>query len=85
MIKNGDAIVVTIRHPKFGDKKIDAIAGELDGLKTVDNLVVVEITDKAGKETELMCTATELAKVIKDEVLEAAQGPKGRRRNFSPA
>ena len=81
---NGDAIEVVVRHPKFGDKKIDAIAGELDALKTLDNLVEVEVRYKSGNTSELMCTVAELAKVVPDAVLEAAQGTKGRRRGYSP-
>lgn len=86
VVKNGEAVEVVVRnHPKYDDKKLDAIQGELDALKTVDNLVTVEVRDKAGQVTELFCTAAELAKVIPDATLEAAQGTRGRRRGFTPS
>jgi len=85
VVTNGNAVEVFVRnHPKFDDKKLDALQGELDGLKTVDNLVTVEVRDAEGKVTELLCTVAELAKLIPDAVLEAAQSPRGRRRGFSP-
>lgn len=84
-VENGSAIEVIIRHPKLGDKKIDAIQGELDALKTIQNVVTLEIRDADGRESELLCTAAELAKIIPDEKLAAAQGTRGRRRGFSPA
>lgn len=84
-VENGDAIEVTVRnHPTFDDKRIDAIKGELDALKTVDNLVTLEVKDGTGKVTEVFCTAGELAKIIPDKILEAAAGTRGRRPGWSP-
>lgn len=84
IIENGDAIEVTIRHPKFGDKRLDAIKGELDALKTVDNLVTVEVKQSDGSVSEVFATVAEVAKVVPDEVLEKAPGTRGRRPGFSP-
>jgi hypothetical protein len=84
-IVNGDAIEITVRnHPAFPDRRLDAIKGELDALKTVSGLVTLEIKDKAGQVTEVACTAAELAKVVTDEILEAAPGTRGRKPGWSP-
>lgn len=85
IVTNGDALEVIVRHPVFGDKKLDAIKGELDALKTITNIVTVEVKDRSGQVSEVQCTAAELAKVIPDAVLEKAQGTVGRRRGFKPA
>lgn len=84
-VVNGGAIEITVRnHPSFDDKRLDALVGELDALKTVSNLVTLEVKDASGQVSEVYCTAAELAKVIPDAILEAAPGTRGRKPGWSP-
>ncbi len=85
-LKDSEAVRVVIRdHPKLSeDKQFDAAVGEIETLKTVANLVNIEIQYPDGTSKEVAATATELEKVIPLNVLEASDGLRGRRRNFKP-
>lgn len=85
-LKDDDAIRVIVRgHPKLSDdKQLDAATGELDALKTVSNLVNIEVQYADGTSKEMFATAVELEKVIPLVVLEAADGLRGRRKNYKP-
>lgn len=86
-LKDDDTLRVIVRgHPKVGeDKQLDAATGELDALKTVANLVAVEIQYPDGTSKEVAATATELEKIIPLDVLQNADGLRGRRKNFRPS
>lgn len=86
-VKDTDALRVIVRgHPKIGeDKQLDAATGELDNLKTVANLINIEVQYPDGTSKELFATLTELEKVIPFPVLEEADGLRGRRKNFKPS
>ena len=99
-LKDDDTLRVIVRgHPKVGEDKqldaapfpvaptppLDAATGELDALKTVANLVAVEIQYPDGTSKEVAATATELEKIIPLDVLQNADGLRGRRKNFRPS
>lgn len=81
-----EALRVLVRnHPDIDeDKQIDAGTGELDALKTVNNLVNLTVVYPDGKNVELSATAAEVNKVIPIENLKSADGLRGRRKNFRP-
>lgn len=86
-LKDDDTLRVIVRgHPKVGeDKQLDAATGELDALKTVANLVAVEIQYPDGTSKEVAATTAELEKIIPLDVLQNADGLRGRRKNFRPS
>ena len=86
-LKEDEAVRVVVRgHPKLGeDKQFDAAASEIEALKTIANLVNVEIHYADGTTKEVAATATELEKVIPLNVLEKTDGLRGRRKNFRPS
>lgn len=86
-LKDDNAVRIVVRgHPKLQeDKQIDAASGELDALKTVANLVTIEVHLPDGSVKELAATATELEKIVPVDVLENADGLRGRRRNWKPS
>lgn len=85
-LKDDDCVRVIVRgHPKLSeDKQLDAATGELDALKTVANLVNIEVQYPDGTTKDVAATAAELEKVIPFDVLEGADGLRGRRRNWRP-
>lgn len=85
-LKDDDSIHVVVRdHPKLnGPKQLDAASGELEALKTVNNLVHIEIRRADGTTKEVAATVTELEKVIPLDVLEKADGLRGRRKGYRP-
>lgn len=72
-------------HPSIKEpKKLDVIKGELDALKSAGNLVSIEIGEN-GEKVEVVVTLAEFRKLVKDEVVEAAPGTRGRPVGYSPA
>lgn len=86
-LKDDNAVRVVVRgHPRLEeDKQLDAAAGELDALKTVANLVNIEVHMPDGTVRELAATAAELEKIVPVDVLQNADGLRGRRKNWRPA
>lgn len=74
-------VTVTVRQYPGMEKpvKIDALKSEVGGLKSADNLVVLELQN-GGDATQLVVTKTEFDKLAKDmkNVLGNARGVRGR-------
>lgn len=67
------------------DKKFDATANELAGLKRLTNVIEVELQHADGHEEEIIVNRSEFDKVVIDEVLQRADTVRGRRQGFRPA
>src|SRR4051794_15179882 len=66
-------------HPAVSEAKaLDILPGELDGLKSADNLVVLEIGNN-GEKTEVVVTHADFKKLVADDKIKAAPGTRGRR------
>lgn len=71
-------------HPAIDEAKaLDILPGELDGLKSADNLVVLEVGSN-GEKREVVVTYTDFKKLVKDETVVNAPGTRGRRPGWSP-
>ena len=70
---------VVRRHPVISEaKRLDVLPGELDGLRHVTALVVIEIGQGALKQ-QLVVTHQEFSGLVGDDVVRAAPGTRGRR------
>lgn len=77
--------VVVREHPKLsGPKQLDVISGELDSLRPLTNMVVLEIGVEGGKH-ELVVSYDDFKKLVADKVVQSAPNTRGRRKGFSPA
>ena len=77
--------VVIRTHPKADQaKKLDVLAGELDNLKVITDLVVLEVRTPGGDTSELYVQYADFAKVVPDEVVHAAVGTRGRPVGYRP-
>lgn len=75
--------LIVRQHPAIdAPKQLDVLPDEVAKLKSVDNLVVVEI--KNGETKEVVMTLAEFRKLCPDEVVQGAAGTRGRRPGFSP-
>lgn len=75
--------LVVRQHPAIDSpKQLDVLPTEVEKLKAVDNLVVVEI--KNGDTKEVVMTLAEFRKLCPDETVKNAAGTRGRRPGFSP-
>lgn len=85
-IKGEDRVQVTIRnHPKLDDdKRFDAHKDELETLKTVNNLVTLELAFSDQPPKRIFVTVTELEKLIPLEKMAGLDSTRGRRTGFSP-
>ena len=87
--KEGDdedfVTVVVRRHPALEEAvQFDALPEELKGLKGLNDLVVLELRN--GSSDQLVTTLAEFNKLSPNinEVLENADGLRGRRKGFRP-
>ena len=70
---------VVRRHPVISEaKRLDVLPGELDGLRHVTALVVIELGQGALKQ-QLVVTHQEFSALVCDDVVRAAPGTRGRR------
>lgn len=77
--------VVIKGHSQLDEsKQIDVSDAEAKSIKTVDGLVELELRPSKGDPRTVYCTEEELAKVVPLEVLQYADGLRGRRKNFRP-
>jgi hypothetical protein len=85
-IKGSDRVQVTVRnHPKLEeDKRFDAHLDEMKDIKTVPNLVTLEMSYPDEPPKKIYVTVAELEKLIPTDKMEAFDGTKGRRTGFSP-
>jgi hypothetical protein len=75
--------LVVRQHPAIdGPKQLDVLPKEIDGLKEVKDLVVVEI--KNGDTREVVMTLSEFRKLCPDDTVKNAAGTRGRRPGYSP-
>lgn len=77
--------VVVRRHPEIDEPVVfDALPDELKGLKSADQLVVLEI--KNGETQQVVTTLSDFNKISPNikEVLANAPGVRGRRPGFRP-
>lgn len=78
--------IVVRRHPDVTEPVvIDALTSELKGLKSADQLVVLELKN-GGDPVQVVTTVTEFGKLSPNikEVLDKAPGVRGRRPGFRP-
>ena len=77
--------LVVRQHPATDQpKQLDVLPQEVEKLKEVKDLVVVEIKDN-GNSREVVMTLAEFRKLCPDETVKKAAGTRGRRPGFSPA
>lgn len=70
--------LVVRQHPAIdGPKQLDVLPAEVEKLKSVDNLVVVEI--KNGDTKEVVMTLAEFRKLCPDETVKKASSTRGRK------
>lgn len=77
--------VIVRKHPELDEPiQFDALPDELKPLKALRDLVVLEL--KNGETTQLVTTLAEFNKLSPNikEVLESADGLRGRRKGFRP-
>lgn len=88
--EGNDADFVTVvvrRHPELSEPVVfDAKPEELKGLKSADQLVVLEIKN-GGEPTQVVTTLNEFSKLSPNisDVLKNADGLRGRRKGFRPS
>lgn len=71
-------------HPKAEEaKSLDVLPGELDKLKAVADLVVIELGSNGDKQ-ELVVSYKDFKALVGDDVIEKAPGTRGRRPGWSP-
>lgn len=71
--------LVIRQHPKSDQsKRLDALPAEVDQLKPVGDLVIVEVRNPDTTTRELHIKYSDFVKVIPDEVVEKAPGTRGR-------
>lgn len=85
-LKNDDLVEVVVRdHPKVPEGcRLDAATGELEALKTVNNIVRLELRYPDGTTKDVLCTVTELEKLVPVDVLTSAPGLRGRKPGYRP-
>lgn len=72
-------------HPDSPEsKRFDLSVEELATLKTVTNLVEVDLTMPDGSNTKVFCTKAELAKLLPDDKLKGLPNARGREPGFRP-
>lgn len=86
LIPDNEVVNVVVKgHPKLDEaKQIDSCAEELAPLKFATGLVEVEFRPASGQNYSRFVTAAELEKVIPLDILQAADGTRGRRPGTSP-
>jgi hypothetical protein len=77
--------VVVRSHPTADQaKKLDVLPGELDALKVISDLVVLEARTPGGDTSELYVQYADFAKLVPDEVVQNAAGTRGRPQGYRP-
>ncbi|WP_064256362.1 hypothetical protein [Rhodococcus sp. HS-D2] len=77
--------IVVKGHSKLGEaKQIDVSEAEAKSIKLVSGLVELEIRPSGQAARTVFATEAELAKVVPIEVLERADGVRGRRKGYRP-
>lgn len=66
-------------------KIFDASAQELAGLKTVNNVVELELRHPDGRTEEILVSKASFDQVVSAEVLDKADSIRGRRTGFRPS
>jgi hypothetical protein len=82
IIDDDQVVTVVVRSL---DKKFDATAEELSGLKRLTNVIEVELQHPDGREEEIIVNRSEFDKVVSEEVLHRADSVRGRRAGFKPS
>ncbi|MBJ8343978.1 hypothetical protein [Antrihabitans sp. YC2-6] len=86
-LRKEEVIEVTIReHPALNGpaRKFDTSEEELKALKTVGNIVKLEVTRADGNTQDVFATVTEFSKLIPADKLPELDSNKGRRKGFIP-
>jgi hypothetical protein len=77
--------VVVKTHPDLAEGKVfDASSVELSGLKTVDNLVELELRAANGTSRQVLVTKAEFSKIVSDDKLDGFDSVRGRRTGYRP-
>lgn len=86
-LKSDDLVEVIVRdHPKLPEGcRLDAATGELEPLKVLSNIVRLEYRYPDGTTKDVLCSVTELEKLIPLDVLTNAPGIRGRKPGFRPS
>lgn len=85
-IPTGEAVNLVVKnHSKLDEaKQIDLSKAELQTIKLVSGVIPVEVRPEVGEDYIVFVTETELGKVIPLDVLQKADGIRGRRSGTSP-
>lgn len=76
--------LVVREHPAVDQpKQLDVLPAEVADLKSVKDLVVIEIKNN-GESRDLVMSHAEFKKLVPDEVVVKAQSTRGRRLGYSP-
>ncbi|MFI2837592.1 hypothetical protein [Mycolicibacterium sp. PDY-3] len=86
VIPTGESINLVVRnHSKLDEaKQIDLSKAELQTIKLVTGVIPVDVRPEVGEDYTVFVTETELAKVVPLDVLQKADGLRGRRSGTSP-
>lgn len=77
--------IVVKGHSKLDEaKQIDVSEGEAKAIKTVNGLVELELRPANGAATTVFATEAELGKVVPVDILQRADGTRGRRKGWTP-
>ncbi len=79
------ATLIVRQHPKAGEaKKLDVLPVEIEQLKPLGDLVVIEVRMPDTTTRELYVRYQDFAKLVSDEVVNAAPGTRGRQPGYRP-
>jgi len=80
-----DFIQLVVRNHKAVDeaKSLDVLPSEIVALKEASDLVVLEVKNN-GESRQIVTTLAEFRKLVPDEVIQNAQGTRGRRIGQTP-
>lgn len=79
------ATIIVRQHPKVAEpKRLDALPEDLEKLKPLGDVVVLEIRMPDTSTREIHVKHADFAKLMSDDDLTKAPGTKGRQPGFSP-
>jgi len=79
--EEGEFVTLTVREHGGIDepRALDVLPDEIKNLKTVSDLVVLEVSNGNGEKDQVVMTLGEFRKVCSDDVLKKARKTRGRR------
>jgi hypothetical protein len=85
-IDEASAVEIVIRrHPHLDEsRRLDASEAEIAGLRTMDDLVSLQVRRANGTVDQVFCTLAGFRQVVPDSALEGATSTRGRRPGYRP-